>query len=180
MARVDRTVDTSGEGAYRIRTAGPEDSKVLRRAAGTTISHPDPKGHRASFAAAAARGELLLLERYDNRTHNWEACAFVDWHIRVDDVLTIRDVGTEGETPQSTMVKQLFLELIRSLNPVEASVKSRSDATNWNSVIEELGFTLEGTEYRRPHWFSIWHWTPPARGAVQRRPASGGRRFGRF
>jgi hypothetical protein len=152
----------------------------LRRSAGTTISHPDPKSHRASFTAAAARGELLLLERLDNRTHAWEACAFIDWHIRVDDVLTVRDVGTEGDTPQSTMVKQLFLELIRSLSPVEASVKSRSDAPAWNSVIEELGFTLEGTEYRRPHWFSIWRWTPPARGPALRRPAMGARRQGRF
>src|SRR5437764_10010857 len=117
MARVDRAVETSGETPYRIRTAAPEDSSGLRRSAGTTISHPDPKSHRASFSAAAARGELLLLERLDARTHDWEACAFVDWHIRVDDVLTIRDIGTEGEEPQPTMVKQLFLELIHSLSP---------------------------------------------------------------
>ncbi len=180
MARVDRTAESAKEPPYRIRPAGSEDSTRLRRAAGTTISHPDPKGHRTSFAAAAARGELLLIERYDTRTRNWEVCAFVDWHIRVDDVLTIRDIGTEGDAPQPTMVKQLFLELIRSLSPIGASVKSRSDASAWNTIIEELGFILEGTEYRRPHWFSIWRWTPPARGPAQRRSVSGGRRPGRF
>src|SRR5712692_153596 len=109
VARVDRTADSAGEPGYRIRPAGPEDTSRVRSAAGTTISHPEGKGHRASFAAAAARSELLILERYENRTRSWEACAFIDWHIRVDDVLTIRDIGTEGDTPQSTMVKQLFL-----------------------------------------------------------------------
>lgn len=149
----------------------------MGRAVGTTISHPDGKGRRGSFSAAAARGELLILERYDSRTRGSQACAFVDWHIRVDDVLTIRDVGTEGDTPQAIMVKQLMLELFRSLSPTEATVKVRGDAAEWNEVIQNLGgFSLEGTEYRRPHWFNLWRWAPPARSPAPRRGVDLGRR----
>ena len=80
--------------------------------------------------------------------------------IRVDDVLTIRDAGTEGELPHSGMVKQLVGELIRSLSPLEANLKVRRDAGDWNEIVAGIpGFELEGSEYRRPHWINVWHWT---------------------
>jgi len=75
-------------------------------------------------------------------------------------VLTIRDAGTDGEAPHSGMVKQLVGELIRSLSPIEATLKVRRDAGDWNEIIAGIpGFELEGSEYRRPNWINVWHWT---------------------
>jgi hypothetical protein len=133
---------------------------AMRQLGASTLSHPDGKGRKEGHRGAAQRGEILLLERYDSRVRDWRIAAFVDWHIRVDDVLTIRDAGTEGEVPHSGMVKQLVMELIRSLSPVEATLKVRADAADWNAIIGEIaGFTLEGSEYRRPHWINVWQWT---------------------
>ncbi|MBI4213620.1 MAG: hypothetical protein HY534_04855 [Chloroflexi bacterium] len=138
---------------------------MLRALIGSTLSHPEGKGRRAGYAAAIQRDELLVLERFDGRTKQWLPCAFVEWHIRVDDVLTVRDAGTEGATPHPGMVKQLFLELLRSLDPLEAIIKVRSDATQWNEILGEItGFSVEGTEYSRPHWLNIWRWTRQAAG----------------
>ena len=151
----------SAELSYRIREATIEDLPSLRTIATSTLSHPDGKGRRDSYRAAALKSELLLLERYDVKVKDWRIGAFVDWHMRVDDVLTIRDAGTEGETPHSGMVKQLIMELIRSLSPTEAGLKTRADVEAWNEIVRSIaGFTLEGSEYRRPHWINIWKWTP--------------------
>lgn len=101
--------------------------------------------------------------------------------MRVDDVLTIRDAGTETLPPHPGMVKQLVLELLRSLSPVEAIVKVRRDAADWNEILESIaGFTVEGSEYRRPHWINIWKWTRqaagrPPRGMPRSAPARRGR-----
>jgi hypothetical protein len=143
----------------------------LRRWIESTLSRPEGKGRRGGYAAAAEREELLVMERHDAKTRQWHPCAFVEWHIRVDDVLTIRDAGTEGEIPNRGMVKQLLLELLQSLSPVEAFLKARVDATEWNEIVQSVsGFSVEGTEYRRPHWINIWKWLPvraarPARGS---------------
>jgi hypothetical protein len=143
-----------------MRPATLQDLGVLRRLAVSTLSHPDGKGRKEGHRGAAQRGEVLVLERYDSRLRDWRICAFVDWHIRVDDVLTIRDAGTEGEGPHSGMIKQLVMELIRSLSPVEATLKVRADAGEWNEIIRSIaGFELEGSEYRRPHWINVWRWT---------------------
>jgi hypothetical protein len=102
----------------------------------------------------------LLLERYDSRSRTWQPCALVDWHMRVDDVLTIRDIGTTGDIPNSGMVKHLLTELMQSLSPVEIVLKVRADAAVWNDIIRSIpGFVPEGPEYRRPHWINIWRWT---------------------
>lgn len=149
--------------SYRIRTAMVEDIPAIRAMVGTTLSHPDGKGRRESYRSAVQRGELLLLERYDPRRRQWQPCAFVDWHMRVDDVLTIRDIGTEGDVPHSGMVKQLIMELIRSLSPAEVVVKVRADAAMWNDIIRSIaGFVPEGAEYRRPYWINIWKWSREA------------------
>ncbi len=146
--------------SYRIRTATLEDVPNLRQTMGAALSHPEGKGRRESYRAPAARGELLVLERYDARAHDWRISALVDWHMRVDDVLTIRDVATEGEVPHAGMVKHLITELVRSLSPVEMGVKARTDAAQWNDIFQSIpGFVLEGSEYRRPHWINVWKWS---------------------
>lgn len=146
--------------SYRIRAATPEDAASLREISGKTLAHPEGRARREGYNAAAQRGELLVLERYEGRVRDWRINAFAEWHIRVDDVLTIRDIGTEGEAPHSGMVKQLVNELIRSLAPVEAGLKVRKDAGEWNDIIGSIaGFELEGSEYRRPHWINVWKWT---------------------
>lgn len=146
--------------SYRIRTAALEDIPHLRQLAGSSLSHPEGKGRRESYRSAAQSGELLVLERYDVRLRDWKICAFVDWHMRVDDVLTIRDSGTEGDAPHSGMVKQLVMELLRSLSPAEIIVKARADASDWNNIFRSIaGFELEGSEYRRPHWINVWKWS---------------------
>ena len=168
---------TEQELSYRIRLATPEDAAALRQIAGATLSHPEGKGRREAYRAATQRGELLVLERFDSRTKDWRISAFVDFHIRVDDVLTIHDIGTEGEVPHSGMVKQLVNELIRSLSPVEAGLKVRADAAQWNEIIASIaGFELDAQrEYRRPYWINVWKWTREA--AAQ---ATRGQRAPRF
>jgi hypothetical protein len=152
-----------------MRPATLPDLAALRLLGATTLSHPDGKGRKEGHRGSTQRGELLLLERYDGRLHDWRIAAFVDWHIRVDDVLTIRDVGTEGERPHSGMVKQLVMELIRSLSPVEATLKVRADAGEWNEIVQSIaGFALEGSEYRRPHWINVWRWTREAEAQAAR------------
>lgn len=161
--------------SYRMRPATLEDVPALRHIAGPTLSHPEGKGRREGYRAAAQRGELLILERYDAKSRDWRIGAFIDWHMRVDDVLTIRDAGTEGDIPHSGMVKQLMMELIRSLAPAEIVLKVRADASEWNEIVGGVaGFTLERQrEYRRPHWINVWTWTREAAARasqVQRAP----------
>jgi hypothetical protein len=148
------------ESSYRMRPASIQDAAAVRSLSNATLSHPDGKGRKEGHRAAAQRGELLLLERYEGRLRDWRICAFVEWHIRVDDVLTIRDFGTDGESPHPGMVNLLVTELMRSLSPTAATIKVRADATDWNDIIRSIaGFVLDGTEYRRPHWFNVWQWT---------------------
>ncbi|HZT07838.1 MAG TPA: hypothetical protein VFC51_12460 [Chloroflexota bacterium] len=158
--------------SYRIRTATLEDVPVIRQAMGAALSHPEGKGRRESYRAPATRGELLVLERYDPRARDWRIAALVDWHMRVDDVLTIRDIATEGEIVHAGMVKHLITELIRSLSPVEMIVKARADAAQWNDIFRSIpGFVLEGSEYRRPNWINVWKWSRELAARATRAPA---------
>ncbi len=164
--------------SYRFRAALLEDLPHLRQTANSSLSRPEGRGRRESYRAAAQRGELLVLERYDPRLRDWRICAYVDCHMRVDDVLTIRDAGTEGDGPHSGMIKQLVMELLRSLSPTEVIVKARADATLWNDIFRSIaGFDLEGSEYRRPYWINIWKWSREA--AAQAARASRAPRFRR-
>ena len=52
-----------GRLAYRVRTAEAGDAKALRDAIGSTLAHPDHQGRRESYSGAAARGDILILER---------------------------------------------------------------------------------------------------------------------
>ena len=148
-----------GRLAYRVRTAGEQDAAALREGIGTTLAHPDHQGRRESYSGAASRGDILVLERYDRAAHDWQVAGFIECHMRVDDNLSIRDVGTTGDVPQTGTVRYLLDQAFNSFRPVEAQVKIRRDATTWLDVFRNIpGFHLEGEEYRRPHYWTIWRW----------------------
>ena len=145
--------------AYRVRTAEPGDNAALRAEIGTTLAHPDKQGKRESYQGAASRGDLLVLEHYDRQGHAWHVAGFVECHMRVDDCLSIRDIGTSGEEPQVGVVRYLLDQAFGSFRPAGAQVKVRRDATGWLDILRATpGFFLEGEEYRRPHYWTIWHW----------------------
>jgi hypothetical protein len=164
-----------GRLAYRVRTAEAGDAKILKSAITTTLAHPDQQGHRESYGGAAARGDILVLERYDRQTHEWHVAGFIECHMRVDDNLSIRDVGTTGDQPQTGVVRYLLDQAFNSFRPAAAQVKIRRDARTWLEIVSGIpGFYLEGEEYRRPHYWTIWRWDHEhARDAQQtQRPAA--------
>ncbi len=145
--------------AYRVRTAEVDDAAALRTAIGSTLAHPDHHGRRESYRGAAARGDILVLERYDRPTHDWQMAGFVECHMRVDDNLSIRDVGTTGDEPQTGVVRYLLDQAFISFRPSGSQVKIRRDASDWLEIFQAIpGFYLEGEEYRRPHYWTIWRW----------------------
>ncbi|MCC6179105.1 MAG: hypothetical protein IT305_27660 [Chloroflexi bacterium] len=162
--------------AFRIRSAEPEDLPVLRSSISSSLAQPEGRGRGTSLRTAQQRNELLLLERYDARDKDWVIGGYVEFHMRVDDVLTIRDVGTAGETPHAGIAKHLLGELLRSLAPESATCVVRRDVEVWNGILASIpGFYVEGPpEYRRPHYYNIWKWSPELARESQR----GGRRGG--
>src|SRR5262249_48346995 len=117
------------------------------------------QGHRESYTGAANRGDILLLERFDRTSHDWRVAGFIECHLRVDDNLSIHDVGTTGDTPQTGVVRYLLDQAFNSFRPAESQVKIRRDATQWLEIFRSIpGFYLEGEEYRRPHYWTIWRW----------------------
>jgi hypothetical protein len=159
----------------RIRVATGADAPGLRTGIATTLAHPDPQGQRASYKGAAERGELMLLERYNARERAWKPEGFVEYHLRVDDTLTIRDVGSSADPPNAAAVKYLLRELFQSIRSPSASLKVREDAAAWREILESTpGFEVEGREYRRPHYYLIYRWSRAT--AQQARTAPGGRR----
>jgi hypothetical protein len=148
-----------GRLAYRVRTAEASDAEALRVGIGATLAHPDHQGRRESYRGAAARGDILILERFDRPSQTWQVAGFVECHMRVDDNLSIRDVGTAGDEPQTGVVRYLLDQAFNSFRPAEAQVKIRRDATTWLEIFRAVpGFYLEGEEYRRPHYWTIWRW----------------------
>jgi hypothetical protein len=146
--------------AFRIRRAEPDDATTLRRTPKVTLTHPAGHARPESFRGAIDRGELLILERYDRREKDWVISGFVDYHMRVDDTLTIRDIGTTGEGVHAGIVRHLIDELLRSAAPVSAELKVREDAEVWNEILASTpGFERAGREYRRPHWYQVWEWS---------------------
>src|SRR5215216_6030611 len=164
--------------AFRLRRAEPDDAKALRQGPRSTLTHPDGPGRSENFKGAIDRNELLLLERYDPREKIWSIGGFVDYHLRVDDTLSIREIGTMGATVHAGVVRHLLSELLRSATPDSASLKVRGDAEAWNEIFaSEPGFELVGREYRRPHWYNVWEWTRERARSQRARP--GGRSVGR-
>jgi hypothetical protein len=148
-----------GRLAYRVRTAEASDAAALRDGIGTTLAHPDHQGRRESYSGAASRGDILILERYDRAVQHWQVAGFVECHMRVDDNLSIRDIGTTGDEPPTGVVRYLLDQAFNSFRPVESQVKIRRDATVWLDIFRNIpGFYLEGEEYRRPHYWTIWRW----------------------
>jgi hypothetical protein len=157
-----------GRLAYRVRTAEAADDGALRRAIGTTLAHPDHTGRRESYRGAASRGDILVLEHYDRPAHEWQVAGFIECHMRVDDNLSIRDVGTTGEEPQTGVVRYLLDQAFNSFRPVGAQVKIRRDARPWLEIFQSIpGFYLDGEEYRRPHYWTIWQWDRQHAAAAQ-------------
>src|SRR5579859_3106625 len=148
-----------GRLAYRVRTAEVDDAAALREAIGSTLAHPDHQGRRESYRGAAARGDILVLERYDRPAQAWGLAGFVECHMRVDDNLSIRDIGTTGTEPQTGVVRYLLDQAFNSFRPAGSQVKIRRDASMWLEIFQAIpGFYLEGEEYRRPHYWTIWRW----------------------
>jgi hypothetical protein len=169
---------------YEFVPASTADVAQLRKLVRYSLTHPDGGGRREGLRAAAERDELLLLVHEDPRDHERHIDGFVDFHMRVDDVLVLRDAGSTGDAPHPAIIKHLIGELLRSLAPVAAVAKVRRDATVWNEILGSTpGFQLEGSEYRRPHWINVWEWTREraaraGRDAGLRRGAArGGRRI---
>ena len=148
-----------GRLAYRVRTAEASDAAALRDAIGSTLAHPDHQGRRESYRGAASRGDILILERFDRTSHDWHVAGFIECHLRVDDNLSIHDIGTAGDEPQTGVVRYLLEQAFNSFRPAESQIKIRRDATTWLEIFRNIpGFHLEGEEYRRPHYWTIWSW----------------------
>jgi hypothetical protein len=163
--------------ALRFRLAEPADAPALRKLPKVTLSHPDGPARSETHRGAINRGELLLLERYDTREKIWSIGGFVDYHMRVDDTLTIREIGTVGESVHAGIVRHLLDELLRSAAPTSAGLKVRRDAEAWNSIFASTaGFELLGSEYRRPHWYNVWEWSQERARQARGRPSRGQRR----
>ena len=151
------------ESPYGIRAAEPADAATLRQSIVRTLAHPEGDGRRTSYTGAADRGELMLLERYTGRGQPGRIEGFIEYHLRLDDTLTIRDIGSSSDPPDPAAVKFLLLELLRTLRPLEATLKVREDAETWIDILRDTpGFSEEGREYRRPHYVSIWRWSREA------------------
>ena len=167
--------------AFRIRSAEPEDLKAIREAVKVSLAHPEGRGRSNGLRTAQQRNELLVLERSDPR-EGWAIGGFAEWHMRVDDILTLRDVGSAGETPHAGIVKHLIGELLRSLSPVAATCVVRRDVQVWNEIIASIpGFFVDGPpEYRRPHYYNIWRWSPELARQAEGRSRRGARRDARF
>jgi hypothetical protein len=164
--------------AYRVRTAEANDNNALRDAMRATLAHPDAQGKRESYRGAASRGDVLVLERFERQEREWRIAAFVECHVRVDQTLTVRDIGTATEEPQAGVVRYLLDQAFEAYRPSSAQVKIRRDAAAWLAILGAIpGFRLEGEEYRRPHYWTIWQWDPQrareaARAPERERPRS--------
>ncbi|TAK20099.1 MAG: hypothetical protein EPO26_18535 [Chloroflexota bacterium] len=147
---------------YDIRLARTSDLDSLRISVKRTLQNPDGKPARKKFGDAVDRGELLVVARR-GREGGEEIDAFIEWHSRVDGVVTIRDTGSAGDEPNASHVKRLVRELLRMSSPPSATVKVDADLPVWNQVFAETqGFRLEGKEYSRPKYRNIWTWTSAA------------------
>ena len=147
--------------AFRIRSAQPAGRAALTEVR-VRLAQPDGRKGSAGLRRALQRRELLVLGRSGPRESTWAIGGFIAWHMRVDDTLTLRDVGSVGETPHAGIVKHLIGELLRSLSPGAATCVVRRDVTVWNEILASIpGFFVDGPpEYRRPHYYNIWKWSP--------------------
>jgi hypothetical protein len=112
-----------------VRTAESGDAAALKATITTTLAHPDHQGRRESYGGGGGRGGRQI------------------------------DVGTTGDQPQTGVVRYLLDQAFNSFRPAGAQVKIRRDARSWLDIFSSIpGFYLEGEEYRRPHYWTIWRW----------------------
>ena len=177
--------------AYRIRAAEPDDLAAVRNAIKVSLAHPEGRGRGPAFRTALQRNELLLLERYDAREKNWVIGGFVEFHMRVDDTLTLRDLGTIGDTPHAGVAKHLIGELFsqrtRECDGRRASGRRGLERDpgvdprflgRWptripsSSLLQHLevvaGAGSTGTARRSPSWRTAARWSPDRGGAADR------------
>lgn len=155
---------------YHLRLAAPEDIGQIKKHLRRTMSNPEGRAQRKRYTDAIERRELMVFVHSDPAGGGEEIEAFLEWHMKVDGTATIRDAGTASHELQVGHVRRLIREMLRTYNPSVASVKLRADLEEWNSVFEGLpGFVLEGREYSRPHWRTIWEWTEAAERFATRR-----------
>ncbi len=165
------------ETGYHLRLAAPDDIAQIRKNLRRTMSNPEGRAQRKRYNDAIDRREMLVFVHSDPAEGEEVIEAFLEWHMKVDGTATIRDAGTTGEQLQVGHVRRLIREMLRTYNPSVASVKLRSDLEDWNGVFEGLpGFILEGREYSRPHWRTIWEWTEAAERSATRLRMGGRRR----
>lgn len=163
------------EAAYYIRLATVADAARIRQDIRFTLANPEGRGQRKRFEDAIERGEVLVLERYDSKERKLTVQGFVEWHQRLDGMVTIKDAGSVGEGVNVGIVRRLIRELLALLNPTGVQVKVRADQATWNELFQAIpGFEVEGQEYTRPHWRNVWSWSPE-RARAQAKPAVAGR-----
>ena len=148
------------EAGYQLRLAVPSDVEKIRRDIRFTLANPEGKAQRKQYGDGVLRHEVLVVAHYDPREQTDEISGFLEWHTKVDGVITIRDAGTTGDEPQIGTLRRLIRELLHMFEPPVASVKVRADLQVWNDVFQQVpGFLPVGREYSRPYWRNIWEWT---------------------
>lgn len=145
---------------FSIRAATMDDVAEIRQRVRLTLSHPEGAARPPSLRSAIQRGEVLVLEYADPRERQTRIGGFIEYRLRVDDTVTIHDIGSEGGPSHVAIVKHLLNELLESVRPIAATVKVRRDADQWNEILAGTpGFQVEGPpEYRRPHYLNVWEW----------------------
>ncbi len=165
------------ETGYQIRMATLDDIEQIKKNIRRTMSNPEGRAQRKQYAEAIARQELMVLIHFDPKQPSEIVEAFLEWHVKVDGAVTIRDAGSVGDELQVGYIRLLLREMLRTYNPVSASAKIRVDLAEWNSIFEGLpGCVLEGREFSRPYWRAIWTWTQATERAAARPPMMGRRR----
>jgi hypothetical protein len=157
------------EAGYQLRLAVPSDVEKIRRDVHFTLANPEGKAQRKRYEDAIERNEMLVLAHSDPKEQTDAIEGFLEWHTKVDGVITIRDAGTSGEQPHVGTLRRLLRELFAMYDPPSASLKVRTDLTAWNEVfLQTPGFELQGREYSRPYWRNIWEWTRASERAASR------------
>ena len=147
-----------GRLAYRVRTAEAGDATL------SSGHHDDAGASRPSrppreLWRRAGRGDILVLERYDRPAHEWHVAGFIECHMRVDDNLSIRDVGTTGDEPQTGVVRYLLDQAFNSFGP--AGRRSRSAATHapgWTSSVASPASISKARSTADRTTGRIWRW----------------------
>lgn len=163
---------------FSIRSATPDDQTELRKHVEITLSHPEGGARPPSLKSSIEREEVLVLEYFDPRERVNRIGGFIEFRLRVDDTITIHEIGTEPGASHVAIAKHLISSLLDSVRPLAATVKVRRDAEGWNEILTTVpGFEIEGPpEYSRKHYYNVWEWRRERVAARPNRPRPRGRR----